>query len=380
MKKMLILSSNMLRIVLRKKSYLFFFVIFPILGMVFSLLNNKMAPPRTLNVGICDSDHSRISGDLIRSFQTQKSFKVRRIPETKLGDGWLTTGKLECLFIIPQGFTNRVIAGSPGRITIYADKNEETAVWIRSYLNIYSKNLAAIGVAAGGNQVAFYRLYRDFQNQPPLSIQKLPDRRKDKQVVLQSIGLLILAIMFGSGLVANQIIDEKRTRTFSRVLTAPVSAKSYIAGNILTNIIVIFAQVSLVLILTTQIFRINTFISPLLLFMVLMIFGLVAISLGMMIVSVAKDRMQMNMYSYIIIVPTCMLGGCFWSVDMMPRFMKNIANFFPQKWTLEAIERLQNGDSPDKVLMDILIILAFGVLFFVLAAYGINRNKVYRAS
>lgn len=379
MRNMFILSFNTLRMVLRKKSYLFFFVIFPILGMVFSLLNNKAAPPRTLNVGICDSDHSRISGDLIRSFQAQKSFKVRRIPETKL-NGWLMTGKLDCLFIIPRGFTNWVITGVPGRITIYADKNEETAVWIRSYLNIYSQNLAAIGVAAGGNQVVFYRLYRDFQNQPPLFIQKLSDRRKDKQVFLQSIGLLILAIMFGSGLVANQIIDEKRAGTFSRVLTAPVSAKSYIAGNILTNIIVIFAQVSLVLILTTQIFRINTFISPLLLFMVLMIFGLVAISLGMVIVSVAKDRLQMNMFSYVIIVPTSMLGGCFWSVEMMPRFMQNLANFFPQKWTLEAIGRLQNGDSPDKVLMDILIILAFGVLFFILAAYGINRNKVYQVS
>ena len=49
------------------------------------------------------------------------------------------------------------------------------------------------------------------------------------------------------------------------------------------------------------------------------------------------------MINSMIVTPTCMLGGCFWPLAIMPEFMQKIANLHPAKWAIEAVEIAATG-------------------------------------
>jgi len=69
-----------------------------------------------------------------------------------------------------------------------------------------------------------------------------------------------------------------------------------------------------------------------------------------------------------------MISGCFWPMEIMPKSLQRIADFLPQKWTIGAIQKLQMGGSTDQIIINLLIIVAFALTFFLVAAYRFGRN------
>jgi ABC-2 type transport system permease protein len=106
----------------------------------------------------------------------------------------------------------------------------------------------------------------------------------------------------------------------------------------------------------------------------MVLFGLAAIGLGVLIVSFADDSKQASTMQNLIITPSCMLTGCFWPVEIMPKSLQRIADFLPQKWTIGAIQKLQMGGSFDETIINLWIIAAFALTFFLAAAYRFGRN------
>jgi ABC-2 type transport system permease protein len=97
-----------------------------------------------------------------------------------------------------------------------------------------------------------------------------------------------------------------------------------------------------------------------------------------MVITFANNSLQVGTLSNIIITPSCMIGGCFWSLDLMPDYMKKAANFMPQKWTLEAVTKLQKGGTLQEIYFQIIILLMFSAAFFLIAAYKLKKSKDMR--
>lgn len=116
-------------------------------------------------------------------------------------------------------------------------------------------------------------------------------------------------------------------------------------------------------------------ISAWLLFIVLMFFALVAVSLSLMIVALADNSMKANAWQTLIIIPTSLLAGCMFPVEVMPTYMQSIAEFLPQYWLLETIGQLQEGSMLSDVLLNLVILLAFALMFFLIAAYKFSRSR-----
>lgn len=57
-----------------------------------------------------------------------------------------------------------------------------------------------------------------------------------------------------------------------------------------------------------------------------------------------------------------MLGGCFWPITIMPVWMQKIANFVPQKWAIDAIERLASGQTLSEMRMHMGILSLFALI------------------
>jgi len=369
-----LLTLNTLKVLLRKKGNIIIFFILPIIGMLVSIGVYSNLGSTSVRIGVIDNDQSALVGDFVQSISQQETMKVTAVTEGEK-ERQISSGKVDCVLVIPVGFAEAIYNGNIKPVEIFSIKGEAATAWIQSYTNIYLRNLQDISEASGENKNTFEKIYNNIkQAKFSLQINKVQDQTKDKGMTTQMIGFLIMFMMLGAGNTAEMILREKRNRTYYRICSAPVSAKTYIFGNVLANLLLVMLQISLALFMMIKVFKIQTHVPVVEMFMILVLFGLVAIGLGVLIVAFSDDSKQAGTLQNLFITPTCMLAGCFWPIEIMPKSLQQIADFLPQKWTIGAIQKLQMGGSFDQIMINILIIAAFALTFFLVAAYRFGRN------
>ncbi|MEH7745595.1 ABC transporter permease, partial [Neobacillus drentensis] len=53
---------------------------------------------------------------------------------------------------------------------------------------------------------------------------------------------------------------------------------------------------------------------------------------------------------------------------------QKIADFLPQRWTLDTLTKLQEGNAMSGLYMNFIILFAFAAAFFLIAIYRFSRN------
>lgn len=371
MRNILLLILNNMKVTFRKKGSLLVYIVVPIACILLSISLNGGSSDN-LNIGILNKDNGRISKDLVDSIRKNEKFTVTTVRESEIKDK-IASRKLDCVIEIPENFQESIYNNKIDRLNIVSIKGEESVAWITSYVDFYIKNLSDISSASKGNRATFDKIYNGFMKEGiTLSIEKLKDESHSKNATMQSIGFLIMIVMIGAINTSNIILKERRNRTYYRICTAPVSSAAYIIANIITNIIIIAIQIIVVILAATKILRMETFIPDFELITILIVFGIAAVGLGILIVALSKTSYQVGTMMTLISTPTCMLAGCFWPSEIMPIALQKIGNFLPQKWTLDAVLKLQTGSRFSDIFINLGIILAFAAAFFIIAAYKFN--------
>jgi ABC-2 type transport system permease protein len=108
---------------------------------------------------------------------------------------------------------------------------------------------------------------------------------------------------------------------------------------------------------------------------ILLVFSLVAIGFAQVTIAFAGSTSGSSALQNLFVVPTCMISGCFFPSDIMPRSLQRMADFLPQHWVLETITRLQKGELLQSVYLNFLILLAFAAVFFLIAVFKFSRNS-----
>lgn len=375
MRNILLIAKNTLKVTFRKKSSILVFILLPVLAVLISIGLYSSANTGTVRIGIYDKDNGTLSNDMLEYLKNTDKFKIMYIKEDEINDK-VSGREVDCVLVIPEDFEEKIYQGTVGSVEIVSIKGEDATAWIKTYTNFYIGNLIDISKASKGNKVIFNKIYEGFkEGELKYEAKMLKDISKDKYITNQGIGFLIFFIMLGATITSSIILKEKRDRTYFRICSSPVNSKEYILGNTLANLFIIFIQNIIVLTALTKIYRINTMVPSYELLVVLMSFGLVAVSIGMLIVSFSSSTSQVNSLSTLIITPTCMLGGCFIPIEMMPDIVKKIANFMPHKWTIEAINKLQSGSSFNEALVNIAVTISFAIAFFLISAYRFKSSK-----
>lgn len=220
------------------------------------------------------------------------------------------------------------------------------------------------------------KLYKQYkEGHAKLTVVKLKDISTGKYMVTTSIGFLIMFIMLGAGIINMIILKEKRNRTYHRICSAPVSARQYIAGNAITSLLIIIVQILIIQVVMKFILRIDTGISDAAMFIILFMFGFVAVGIGLVVTAFSSSSYMAGTLNTLILTPTCMLGGCFWSPELMPGFMQKIGYFVPQRWAIDAIQRLQTEGTQADISLNLLILAAFAAALILVAIYRFSRTN-----
>ena len=378
MKDVIWLIQNTLRVTFKNKKNILLYLCTPLIGIVIAFISYGNVGQTTLHVGIVNNDASVITTDTIQFMKGLKNVQITTIKDSEV-DQKITSGKLDSVIAFDAGFSQSVLAGNPGHIRMVSIKGTEITSFIKSYLYQYIDNISALSNTAKGDKSTFDRMYDNYQHSSfKLTTNTVKDTSKNKDMSNQTIGFLIMIMLFSAGNFSEIIIKEKENRTYFRLLSTPIDAKKYVCSNMIVTMIVMAVQIIITLVFMKGVFHIETNTPFWQMAAVLMMFALVAIGLTFMIVSFASSSTSAGAIQNLIITPSCLLAGCFWPVEIMPKEIRKIADFLPQRWTLDTLAKLQQGQHFGDLYLNIMILCAFAIAFFLIAVYKFGRNNSVR--
>ncbi|MFL1675017.1 ABC transporter permease [Paenibacillus dendritiformis] len=361
-----------------KKNWLIYFGL-PVAGVLLSMMIYANHSSGTLRVGMLNLDGDQaITQDAIRFLEGLNQIKITVMDEALMKRD-LAAGNLDSGIVFGEGFAASVRAGKPEHLDIISVKGTQVTAYVKAMLQNFVGNVAAIGRSSGGDDARFDTIYAAYSQQRfKVTAETLEDTSNMKSMTYQSIGFLVAFMMYSAVSMSEMILKEKENRTFLRLLSAPVSARSYVLSNVAVNVVVMLLQITVTLIVMKNILHIDSGIPYGNIIAALILFAFTAISLSLLIVAFSKSSAGAGALQNLIITPSCLLAGCFFPMDIMPDTMRKISHFMPQHWLLDMINKLQQGVPLGSLALNMAILIAFAAVFALIAIFRFGRNNDIR--
>jgi ABC-2 type transport system permease protein len=187
-------------------------------------------------------------------------------------------------------------------------------------------------------------------------------------------------------------LRERIGGTLERLLATPVSRAEIVLGYSLGFGFFATLQVALVLAFVLGRLEIpalgpvpaiaiglgvRTLGNPLIAYLLVLILGLGAVSLGIFLSTFARTELQILQFIPIVIVPQGLLGGFFWPIDQLPDLLQPIARILPVTYAIDGLRQVMIAGadlSSPQVLLDLGVLVTIAAVFIVLAAATIRRE------
>jgi ABC-2 type transport system permease protein len=375
MKTLLFLVKNILTLTFRRKSNIVVYIILPLISVFISLLIYSSTGTSDLVIGYVDNDNTFFSMELLDSMESLYGYTLKDVKGEDMND-LLLDNKIAAAIVIPKGYEDGIYNSSMENIQIVSIKGYETTAWLENYINLHQRNIKDLFFAANGDKESFDAMYKSHaENKLAVYDINLSDDRSKKDTTITSLGFLIMFIMLGQGFSTQMILKEKRERTYYRIASSPVKTSEFLFANIVAAMLISLIQIVLVLVFLEYVFQINTFVPANIMISILFVFSLVACGIGLVVTSYSDSSYMASTLNTMILTPTCMIGGCFWPVYIMPKFMQNLSYIVPQRWALEAIEKIQKGYDYTAIVLNLFVLLMFAVVFFMIAILRLKKLK-----
>ncbi|WP_456288731.1 ABC transporter permease [Paenibacillus sp. AK002] len=376
LKDMLWLIRKTILTSLKDYKNLLLVIALPIVGILLSTLIYKGSGDASVTLGIVNHDiEQKVTQDTI-DFVAQLEHTEASVIRESEADDLVVSGELDAVLIFPEGFAKGVIQGTPEPVRIESIKGAQVTGYVKSYLNAYVQNISSMGVIAGGDAAAFNELYSGYRGSTfQLSTTTVADQSANHDMTNRTIGYLVVFMLFSAVNLSALTIRDRENRTYYRLLSSPITARSYVFSNAIVNIVLMMIQIAATLFVMTRFFHIEPGIPIWQMFLILSLFALVAVSLSQVIVAFSDSTMMANGIQTMVIMPTSLLAGCVFPLSVMPEAIQRIADFLPQYWLLDTFGKLQQGSGLNDVILNVAILLAFALALSLIATYKFARNR-----
>ncbi|MDG2091282.1 MAG: ABC transporter permease [Gammaproteobacteria bacterium] len=344
----LIMTKVFLKIFSRDRQAIIFSLIFPLLMMLaFGFFNS--GDPEPIVVGIADNANSSLSQDFIDNIDENPLFTVAQGTEQSLRPQ-VINGNIGFTLVIPEEFR-----GNPANIDlrVLIDTSETTQ------MNTVIPLL----------QQALVDVERDLRNLEPLFDLAIEDVESRTQSYLDFLvpGLLAMALMQiamgGSGF---NLVEFRRKGILKRLFVTPVQPKNFITGLVLSRLVIVIIQLSILLGIAILLLDI-TFIGNLFNLYVFIILGTtIFLSLGFCMGSLAKTQQAIMAMNMLMTWPQMLLSGIFYPIDAMPSLVQPMANLLPLSFVVNGLRGVAIEGANVITLMPNVI----GILIWVTIALG----------
>ncbi|HAE43610.1 MAG TPA: hypothetical protein DCG34_11955 [Clostridiales bacterium] len=156
------------------------------------------------------------------------------------------------------------------------------------------------------------------------------------------------------------------------MFTQPVKEWQIVLGNLIGNMTLGLMQLIPIMIVLKIAFELSWGREFWALSLILFAFLIATLGLGVGLAGIMKNKFNPMLLTATVVVPSSILGGSFIPKSMMPEIVNRLGNIVPQKWVMDASEKILQGKSIDEILINLVVILMFGIAF---STFGVKFLK-----
>jgi ABC-2 type transport system permease protein len=189
-------------------------------------------------------------------------------------------------------------------------------------------------------------------------------------------GVMTISILFGTtSMLAVTITFEKRSRSFERLLLAPISLELLMlaktSGAILFGVVNAFVPVVIAAFLADL-----SGIAWLLVVPAIILIGIVSTFLGLFIAVSVSEIFEAQTFSNFFRFPMILLCGLFFPIMSLPVFIRPLSYILPITYGVDILHGAVNGEHIMSFALNFIILGAFCIVLFALSLRNIKRRWI----
>ena len=276
---------------------------------------------------------------------------------------------------LPAGFTDNVLAGKPMKVRLTRSGGGLDANYdeVRAGRAVYSLLADLIVVDGEGGKITRQAM-EDLARRPRLVTMDVTSAGKHVEppsgfthAVPAITVMFVLMTMLTTG--ATWLIIERKQGILRRLASSPMTRGAIVAGKWGTRMVLGSIQIVFAMLAGSLLFRVQWGPHLWAVLLVLVAYAALAVALSILVGSLARTEGQAIGISVIATNILAALGGCWWPIEVTPRWAQSVAMFLPTGWAMDAMHKLVSfGDPPSAVVPHLVALTTAALLASYLAA------------
>jgi ABC-2 type transport system permease protein len=327
--------------------------------------------PKHLPTALLNSDDGPFSRSLIQGYKNTDYFEFTHLPKSEAeAKKLIDTHQVLFVLNIPSDFSRNLVRGERPAALLEADGTDPVSV---SYALSASNQLI--------NSAFEYDLLGpllDLSPKPNPAELLVHVKFNPSAITQYNIvpGLLGTVLTMTFVMVASMALTREREQgTMESLLSTPILPLEVIIGKAAPFIIVGYAQVMIVLLIATFLFKVPFLGSPTLLLVLTLPFILSNLFVGIMISTLANTQLEASQISIFFFLPSLLLSGFMFPFKGMPFWAQWLGNLLPLTHYLNIIRGVMlKGVGFADAWIDVWPILIFMTVMIFVAAKRYRRT------
>jgi len=294
-----------------------------------------------LKVPVVNLDNGDHGAGLVAEFKAVGAIEVQESADSRDGKTALTVeqarrkitaGECDAVVVIPPGFSAAVGGGPAVELLVLQDPAAPLMAGLVRGMAEGAAARVATGTAAAAAPPGVTVRTENVQSVTGRAIDPF------KQNVP---GYAVMFAMFSMLMGSVSMLREKQSGTLRRMLAAPVSRASILAGKMLPGFITAFTQVAVFFAFGRIVFGMELGNSIAGLTLMAAAVALTTTCMGLLIVTLVKTDGQLASATVLVVVGMSSLGGSTWPLEIVPDFMRKLAHVVTiNAWAMDGFKDL----------------------------------------
>jgi len=187
--------------------------------------------------------------------------------------------------------------------------------------------------------------------------------------------IAFLALFFVFLLACVSFLRERSLGTMERLLATPATRMEVVLGYMLGLGLFALIQVAVILFFTVWVIKIHYLGSLGLVFLVIALLAVVGVNLGILASAFARNEFQVVQFIPVVIIPQILIGGTFWAVPEMPKYLQPFAYIMPVYYANQALRDVMlKGWGLAEIWPNLLILVFMAGVLILLGSLTMRRE------
>ena len=189
--------------------------------------------------------------------------------------------------------------------------------------------------------------------------------------IMGTLLMLVCAMM-----TSISIVREKEKGTMEVLLVSPVRPLMIIVAKVIPYLVLAFIILIVILLMANFVLGVPVQGSLFWIFIMSTIYILLALSLGLLVSSIAKTQLAaLLMSAMLLLMPIVMLSGMIFPIESMPKILQYVSAIIPTRYYTSAMRKLMiMGVGVDQVLHEMMVLIGMFVALLGLSLSKFNKR------